>query len=620
MRVGGFGPADLASHVIVPWEQIIAVPVGTDVDATAFVSSVGSAIQAELGVDLAELEKGSAALIELTVQGSSLALEIAESLIRRAVRVTLLCEDLSQVDVRISERFAVYSACPVGIQTAMRERNEGKPFDVLVTNMSAWLRRFDLSVIAAGGVAMDMDSPAQPLELPRHVDRVVRCDLQSLMQRPRHFRSALVRVIDLIARGVIAAPPSLEVSIADIAWQKLPLADTRSMLVMTYQTNGKDLPMVLQDDLRFSANASYLITGGFGGLGQKTAEWLVRYGARNIVLTGRTAADTPDRQAFVHRLQQSGVSVKAVACDTTDFERLSALFAEIANTMPPLKGVFHSGALILDQPIADIDLATVSKVMRSKALGAWNLHLLTKDLALDHFVLYSSVANLVGNSRQSAYSAANGFLNGLAHLRQTMGLPGTSVNWGAIADVGVVAQDEKLEQFLRYTGLRGMNSAEALEVLRKGLARQVPQFGVTMITSWADWARFETRGAQSPRFAGLIARDTEGKDNTARDALIAELSQLDPVDQAEVLALLMREIIASVLKSDAESVSIDRSIDQLGVDSLMATEIQSSLDSKLGISISILELIGNTTIRSIATQSLKTLMTERRDVAVANVV
>ncbi len=164
-------------------------------------------------------------------------------------------------------------------------------------------------------------------------------------------------------------------------------------------------------------------------------------------------------------LRQQGVQVLAAACDTSDLGQLEQLFQEIANEMPPLTGVIHSAALIQDQPIAELDDATVANVLRSKALGAWNLHLLTQSMALEHFVLYSSIANLVGNSRQSAYSAANGFLNGLAELRRLQGLPATSVAWGAIADVGVVAQDDKLEQFLRYTGLRGIESSEGLEVM-----------------------------------------------------------------------------------------------------------------------------------------------------------
>ena len=600
MRVCGFAPADLGSHLVAARREIIAVEIAEDVNAADMLSTIGAATRVERVLETLELVDAKTALIEW----GPLALMFAEALAKRGLRVGLLVENLQELDVRVSERFSVYSCCPVGIASATREA----ACDVLVAGMSGWMRRFDLRMVAAGGAIVDTDDVAMPVQLPQHVDTIHRSDVQVLLSKPRRVEVALARAIDRIARGEIALLPSFSVSVVDVAWQKLPLADTSSALVMRYETRGKDLPLVLQDDLRFDPASSYLITGGFGGLGQKTAEWLVQFGARHLILTGRSAADSPERQAFVRSLEQHGASVKAIACDTSDFEALSAAFAEIAATMPPLKGIFHSGAVILDQPIAEMDLETLGKVMRSKALGAWNLHLLSKGLALDHFVMYSSIANLVGNSRQSAYSAANGFLNGLAHLRQSMGLAGTSVNWGAIADVGVVAQDEKLEQFLRYTGLRGISSSEGLEVLRQALARRVPQLGVTMITSWADWARFETRGSKSPRFAGLIAADSVAKDSTARDALIAELSLLDPIDQAEVLALLMREIIAAVLKADPESISVDRAIDQMGVDSLMATEIQSSLDSQLGVSISILELIGSSTIRSIATQALKTLM------------
>ncbi len=131
-----------------------------------------------------------------------------------------------------------------------------------------------------------------------------------------------------------------------------------------------------------------------------------------------------------------------------------------------------------------------------------------------------------------------------------------------------------------------------------------------MITTWTDWARFETRGCKSPRFATLIANDSETKDTSIRDALIEELATLDAVDQTELLASLIAEILASVLKAEASTIPLDRAINQLGVDSLMATEIQMLLDSKLGINISVLELIGESTIRVIANQARKTLMAD----------
>jgi NAD(P)-dependent dehydrogenase (short-subunit alcohol dehydrogenase family)/acyl carrier protein len=601
MRVCGFAPADLASQMSGPRSQFQLVPISATANAANLVSTIGAATRAERAIESLELSADDSAL----VYADELGLVIADALRSRGLSIALVWDDVEQLDYQTVEQYPIFPICPEAIQCAIAEQTNGNGFTILVAPMQQWTKSFDLGMLCKGGCAIDTDSVAGLLTVSQQT--IARTDMSLLLQRPERLEQALKRVVTEIVNGTIIPLPNLEISIIDLAWQKLGLAITSS-IVLNYETEGRDLPVVQQDSLSFEANATYLITGGFGGFGQKTAEWLIDNGARHLVLTGRTGADNAERQALVASLEAKGASIKAAACDTADYQQLTALFAEIDREMPPLQGVFHSGALIIDQPIGEIDLDTFHKVMRSKALGAWNLHLLTRSIKLDHFVLYSSIANLVGNARQSAYSAANGFLNGLAHLRHAQGLVGTSVNWGAIADVGVVAQDEQLEQFLRYTGLRGINTAEALDVLKVSLARNITQFGVTVISSWADWARFETRGATSPRFASLIASDSEGKDNSMRDVLIEELSQLDASEQVELLGSLIVEIIASVLKSDPASISIDSALSQLGVDSLMATEFQLQLDAKLGLSISIMELLGDVTIRSLSRQSLKTLL------------
>ena len=605
-RVAGFAVADLASHFVGPRDAFHLARIAEDVAAAAVVSGLGPSVRAERALAGLDLVAGDTAAVRYSPFG----LALAEGLRRRGVQVAILHDDPAALESPALADFPIYACCPEGIELALREQTRGAGFGVLAAGMSGWTEEFDFSLVQPGGALIDTDEVSMPLTAPAHIHDVVRTDFRVLLAKPRLLATTLANVVRQLASGELAPPPYLEVSLADLAWRKLPLTDTRSTLVLNYNTRGQDLPVVQRDELQFLAEATYLITGGFGGLGRKTAEWLVANGARHLILTGRTGADSTDKRAFVAALEAAGAHVRAVACDTADLQRLREVFAEIAREMPPLKGVFHSGAVILDQPIAEIELNTYRQVMAGKALGAWNLHQLTRDLPLDHFVLYSSLANLVGNSRQGAYSAANGFLNGLAHYRRALGLAATAVNWGAIADVGVVAQDEKLEQFLRYTGLRGIQSAEALDVLRQALARDVTQFGVTVISSWSDWARFETRGALSPRFASLIAADSKQEDHSLRDAIVQELQQLEPADRVELLCKLMVEIVASVLKSSPDNVPIDRAVSLLGVDSLMATEIQLMLDNSLGISVSIMELIGDTTIRSLAANSVKKLCGE----------
>lgn len=599
MKVIGFGPPEIASHVVGPRDHFYLTQIDKDFEVGLLLSDLIIVTRAEQVVSSLALVPSQTALVEATPIG----LEIAKRLQRQGVCVTLLRNDSDDPNDPIGKCPAFYSLCPEGIAAAVAEKTENRGFDYVAVSLGSWQRSFDLTMVRVGGVLIDLEQRSAPASLPENIGGLVRTDLQFLLQNGQAIEDTLARIV-AESQANEQSESLLQVSLGDLAWQKLPLADTNARIILHYETHGSELPVVQRDTYSLDPSATYLITGGFGGFGRETARWLITQGARNIVLTGRTGADNDDRKKFVTSLEAAGANILAVACDTSDCDRLREILKQIHTTMPPLRGIFHSGAEIIDQPIQDLDLETLGRVMRSKALGAWNLHQATQDLPLDHFVLYSSVANLVGNSRQAAYSAANGFLNGLAHRRKSLGLPATSVNWGAIADVGVVAKDEKLEQFLRYTGLRGIESAEALEVMRVALSREVVQFGVTMITSWADWARFETRGATSPRFASLINADSEGQDTSTRDALIAELKTLNPSDRVELLTTLMVEVVAAVLKADPATIPFDKSINQLGVDSLMATEIQMLLDTKLGLSVSILELIGDTSVRMIASQCI----------------
>lgn len=137
----------------------------------------------------------------------------------------------------------------------------------------------------------------------------------------------------------------------------------------------------------------------------------------------------------------------------------------------------------------------------------------------------------------------------------------------------MIQRDEKLAQFMRYIGLRGMRSEEALGWLARALQRGVTQLGITLLTNWADWGRYETLGAQSPRYAALIAGDTQ-QDAGAHDVLRAELEALAPKERLPVLAGLVAALLAAQLETAPESIAIDRPIAELGVDSLMATELR----------------------------------------------
>lgn len=613
-RVCGFAPSDLCSHMTGSRQSFHLVKIDEQLDASRLAGDLSLRTRAHLALESVQARAGDTALVELTELGC----EIARLLLERGVQVVGVrrpsTTSVNQLPIKTVE------AAPESLQAAYSQATAGQGFALIVAGLADWLPAHGLRLLQAGGTLVDLDSTAAAAEVPKQVGWLVRTDLAVHAQRRGRMEQALLSAVQAFSESVTTTRPVLDVSIADVAYRKLPLGESQVSMTLTFPSpkpqgaspvsNDNTLPVVQPLAMQINPHGTYLITGGLGGFGQKTAQWLVDHGARSLVLTGRRGPDTPEKQAFVAQLESQGARVWAAACDGANREQVAQLLQQIDQQSPPLVGVYHSAAVIIDHMIVELDLPTFHQVMRNKALASWHLHELTLDRPLEQFVMYSSVANLVGNSRQAAYSAANGFLNGLAHHRRALGLCGTSVNWGVIGDVGVVAHDEKLEQYLRYTGMRGLDSREALGVLEQALARDVTQFGLVLISSWSDWARFETHGSKSPRFAKLIASDSQGADSSVRDAIVTELALLGPDEQLELLSSLIVSVIAGVLKADPETIAIDRKIEQLGVDSLMATEIQLLLNNQLGLSVSVLELIGDATIRSLSQQSLKGLVSE----------
>ncbi len=265
---------------------------------------------------------------------------------------------------------------------------------------------------------------------------------------------------------------------------------------------------------------THLITGGLGGFGLATAEWLVDRGARHLALVGRTGAASEAAQ----RRRSPRLRAAASTCGSprstspTDsaFERF---MADLAATMPPLAGVMHAAMTLDDAVAANLDEARLLKVLKPKIAGAENLDRLTRALPLDYFVLFSSATTVIGNPGQGAYVAANGFLEGLARERRSAGLPALAVGWGAIADVGVVARSGATRDSLaERAGARGIKARVALDALGEALAE--PNAGASLVIADMNWstARAHLPLMASPTY-GRLARG-EAASAASADAVI----------------------------------------------------------------------------------------------------
>ncbi|KMW70467.1 type I polyketide synthase, partial [Limnoraphis robusta] len=231
-----------------------------------------------------------------------------------------------------------------------------------------------------------------------------------------------------------------------------------------------------QENRKDFSEGTYLITGGLGGLGLLVARWLVEKGAKNIVLLSRRHPNS-ETQTTLDELERLGAKVIITQADISDDKKVTKIFQNIKQNLPPLRGIFHAAGVLEDGVLMQLNSEKFERVMKPKMHGAWNLHQLTKDIPLDYFVLFSSAASLLGSPGQANHVAANTFLDMLAHYRQMLGLPGLSINWGAWSEVGAAAE-RQVTQHMSLKGVGTISPQQGLEILEELIAQPDPQVGV----------------------------------------------------------------------------------------------------------------------------------------------
>jgi NADPH:quinone reductase-like Zn-dependent oxidoreductase/acyl carrier protein len=343
----------------------------------------------------------------------------------------------------------------------------------------------------------------------------------------------------------------------------------------------------------------YLITGAFGGFGKVLAEWLVKCGARHLLLSSRSGAATPAAEALVQRLRDRGVNVKVVRADAGSAEDVSRLLAEIRTGEQPLRGVFHLAMVIDDAPLAALNRERLRSVMAPKAYGAWLLHKGTQDLPLDCFVMFSSISSIFGNPAQGNYGAANAFLDSLAHHRRALGLPALTMNWGVLGGEGYVARNQRVAEFLARQGTTELSPAEVMSLLESSLVAGNTQVAAIRV-DWAKWRQFFRSLHENPLLARIFAsvEGQEGGGVTSDWRL--KIDSVAPKDREPIIAAAVRDVIGSVLRIKPDSLRDDQPLTDLGLDSLMGVEIENSLEATLGVALPPTSLMRARTVGQIA--------------------
>jgi acyl transferase domain-containing protein/acyl carrier protein len=326
------------------------------------------------------------------------------------------------------------------------------------------------------------------------------------------------------------------------------------------------------------SDKSYVITGGAGALGLEVARSFVARGARHLVLIGRHA---PPREVLdaIAEWQQAGAHVTVVQADVAQKADVARALDVVRDTPYPLGGVVHAAGVLDDGFLMQQSRTRFAAVLSSKIAGAWNLHVLTRELPLDFLVFFSSMTSLLGTPGQGSYAAANAFLDGLAHYRRSSGLPAISIDWGPWAGRGMAASREDQQ---RQHGVDPLPPDEGAALLGRLLGHDAPRIGVFAV----GWRRFLERfdGEVPPVLADLERQAGFPRRNRREPGELRRRLERVPASRRH-------ELVAAHVRGQAiQVIGLDRThpleprtpLRELGVDSLLSVELARALSVDIG--------------------------------------
>jgi acyl transferase domain-containing protein/NAD(P)-dependent dehydrogenase (short-subunit alcohol dehydrogenase family)/acyl carrier protein len=330
-----------------------------------------------------------------------------------------------------------------------------------------------------------------------------------------------------------------------------------------------------------------LITGGTGGLGALVARHFAReHHVRHLLLVSRRGALAEGASELVAELSGLGCAAELAACDVADRDELSKVLGSIPDERP-LTAVVHTAGVLEDGLMESLDFEQFERVMRPKVDAAAHLHELTEGMELSDFVLFSSVAGVMGSPGQSNYAAANTFMDALAQRRRAQGLPGISLAWGAWAQEAGMTKglEEAAMVRLRRLGASAFSSEEGLRLLdvARGSGESL------LVASRLDMAavRAQARTGALPAVLRGLVRVPAGRGGDGGSSLAHRLAGVPEAERGAVVLELVRKHVADVLGHDSPmKIDPEDKFKDLGFDSLVAVELRNLLEHVTGLRLS----------------------------------
>ncbi|RHZ46589.1 uncharacterized protein CDV56_102872 [Aspergillus thermomutatus] len=494
----------------------------------------------------------------------------------------------------------------------------GRGIDVVLNSLSGSLLQESFNALSPFGHLVDIgqrDLEANShlaMRPSNHPTSFSAFSLLALAQHnPRQLHRALAETTKLVGEHQLSpVHPLTSYSIRDVA-EAFRYLQTENHIGKAVLSIGSDVTVpMLQRSLtpKFSPDASYLLVGGVGGIGCSIARWMADQGARNVIILSRSAGRSEQAAALVDELSQVGCRVKAVSCDVSSESGLADSLRQCQeNGLPPIRGVIQGAMVLKDTLLERMTLADYQTAIHPKVHGTWNLHTqFAQPDSLGFFVMLSSAVAVAGNASQANYAAGGSYQDALARWRVSQGLPGVSINLGAVKGIGVAANTGVLGH-LQRVGYAPINEEQVLSILGTTILHPYdPQVVVGLDSRpGAHWdAKGESQLGRDMRFAALKPReaDSGGTNPTgSSNSLASKLAAAESPEQAvDHVGTAIAEKISDIFMIPLDDIDLAHKPAQYGIDSLVAVELRNMLVQQAAAEVSIFDIMQSVSLAALA--------------------
>ena len=613
-RVMGIGPAAFSTHVRVRRDGVTKFPDRLEFAAAATVP-VAFLTAYYAMVQLAHIEPGEAILIHGAAGGVGLAaLQIAKLKGATVIATAGTVEKRRFLEALGADH--IFDSRSLDFVSRVRGVTNGEGVDLVLNSLFSEAMERSLELVKPFGRFLELgkrdyysDRKIGLRPFRRNISYFGIDADQLLVNLPAVTKRIFAEIGDLFQRGELVPLPYRSFGHDEIgsAFRLMQNAGQIGKIVIRPPVRGKDRVVVASErNVPFDGEGTFLVAGGIGGFGLVAADWLVARGARRIALCSRRGIADDATIKALEKWTGLGVVATLHACDITNEQALSALLTEL-RAVAPIKGIIHAAMVLDDALLSNLTDDRNRPVVDVKVRGAELLDKLTRDDALELFLLFSSATTMLGNPGQANYVIANGYLEGLARMRRAAGRPALAVGFGAIADTGFLARNAEVNEILsKRIGKTAMKARDALEQVERYLASDSGSIdGAAVMIAEVDWnavrmlpistaSLFET----AMRAAGNAQSSADG-DRIDLEALIHGKS----ADEAQaILHKIVAAEIAAILRVTEDSVTPEKVLKDVGLDSLMAMELGMSFQQKTGFDIPLSGVGEDTTVSDVVTR------------------